>query len=283
MMRALALFAAAAAAHGLAPLSPRFGAVLGAALLVGLAVLLALAASATPSALAVASGAIGGFASGALLDAAPALAGALLVTLCFGERTLRVREQNARLVHLGLSAAAGALAGWLAARYAGADLLVRAVVIVVSAVLTALPLLVPADDPVAFALEDLARDVDPPARDALRAGAELRRDVDESLLDRDSARDAREAWKNLLRLAHARARLERPRARGADARQRSEAVLRRLDQRIAAHVASLTKMYTAADAASAATLSLDDSALEKVDSAGTSLDEVSKAIVEEVA
>jgi hypothetical protein len=59
-------------------------------------------------------------------------------------------------------------------------------------------------------------------------------------------------------------------------------VLRRLDQRLFDHVSSLTKMYTAADAASAATLSLDDTALQKVGAAGTSLDAVSKAIVEEV-
>jgi hypothetical protein len=273
-MRTLTLLVAAAAAHGLAPFTPRLGMVLGSMALVALAILLALAATGIPSALAVASGALGAFASGVVAGAGPALAGALLVTLCFAERTLRVRDNKARLLHLGLAAAAGALAAWLSTRYAGADMIVRAVVVVVAAVLTAVPLAVPADDPVAFALDDIAKDVAEPAKASLAAGAELRRSVDESLLDRESARDARQAWKNLVRLAQARARLERPR-RGADA------VVRRLDQRIGEHVASLTKMYTAADAASAATLSLDDSALQKVDSAGDSLDEVSKAIVEE--
>jgi hypothetical protein len=273
-MRTLTLLVAAAAAHGLAPFTARLGTVVGSMALVALAVLLALAATGIPSALAVASGALGAFASGAVAGAGPALAGALLVTLCFAERTLRVRENKARLLHLGLAAGAGALAAWLSTRYAGADIVVRAVVVVVAAVLTALPLSVPADDPVAFALDDVAEDVAKPAKDSLRAGAELRRTVDESLLDRQSARDARQAWQNLVRLAQARARLEKPR-RGSDA------VLRRLDQRIAEHVESLTKMYTAADAASAAALSLDDTAREKVDSAGSSLDEVSKAIVEE--
>jgi hypothetical protein len=278
-MRVLTLLAAAAMAHGLAPFATRFGTVIGAAALVALAVLLALAASSTPSALAVASGALGAFASGVVSDTGPALAGALLVALCFGERSLRVREPRARALHIGLAAGAGALAAWLSMRYVGADVIVRSVVVVVAAVLTATPLLVPAEDPVAFLLTELAGEVPEPSRASLTAGAELRCSVDESLLDRESAKDARKAWQNLIRLAQARVRLEIP--RGAAARARSDAVLRRLDQRILEHVASLTKMYTAADAASAATLSLDDTALQKLDSAGTSLDEVSKAIVEE--
>jgi hypothetical protein len=279
-MRVLTLLAAAAAAHGLAPFTTRFGTVVGAVSLVVLAVLLALAASATPNAIAVASGALGAFASGVVSDTGPALAGALLVGLCFTERTLRVREPAARAVHIALAAGAGALAAWLSVRYVGADALVRSVVVVVAAVLTALPLLVPAEDPIAFALGQIAREVPEPASASLTAASELRASVDESLLERESATDARKAWKNLVRLAQARARLELPRG-AAVAKARSEPVLRRLDQRISEHLESLTKMYTAADAASAATLSLDDRALQKVDSAGASLDEVSKAIVEE--
>jgi hypothetical protein len=277
-MRALTLLVAAAAAHGLAPFTTRLGTVAGSAALVLLAVLLALAASAAPSAIAVASGALGAFASGVVAETGPALAGALLVALCFAERSLRVREPRSRALHVGLAAAAGALAAWLSVRYVGADALVRVVVVVVAAVLTSLPLLVAAEDPIAFALEEIAREVPEPARASLAAGAELRRSVDESLLDRESARDASKGWSNLLRLAEARARMERPRGMAA---ARSEAVLRRLDQRVSEHVESLTKMYTAADAASAATLSLDDTALQKLDSAGASLDEVSKAIVED--
>jgi hypothetical protein len=277
-MRVIFLLVAAAAAHGLAPFTGRFGLVLGSAALVALAVLLAIAASGLPSALAVASGALGAFASGAVALAAPALAGALLLALAFGERTLRVREPNQRLVHLGIAAGAGALAGFLSMRYAGADLVVRGVVVVVAAVLSCLPLLVAADEPVAYALDDLARDLPDPSRAALVSGAELRRTVDESLLDRESAKDARDAWKNLLRLGEARARLERTRPKSA---ARAEAVVRKLDQRISDHVAALTKMYTAADAASAAELSLDSSALEKVDTTSTSLEAVSTAMVEE--
>jgi hypothetical protein len=277
-MRTLFLLCAAAAAHGFAPFTSRLGIVFGSIALVALGVLLAIAASGVPSALGVASGALGAFASGAIADAAPALAGALLVVLCFGERTLRVREQSGRLLHLGLAAGAGALAGFLSVRYAGADLVVRAIVVVVAAVLCSLPLLVAADDPLAYALEDMAKDVPDPARASLSSGAELRRSVDESLLDSEGARDARGAWQNLLRLAQARVRLERGRAKAGE---RTGAVLRKLDQRIGAHVEALTKMYTAADAASAAAVSLDDSALEKVDTTSSSLEEVSTAMVEE--
>ena len=60
-------------------------------------------------------------------------------------------------------------------------------------------------------------------------------------------------------------------------------MIRRVDQRIAEHVDSLNRMYTAADAASAAGLSLDDAALRSVETTLETLDEVSKAMMEEVA
>ena len=113
----------------------------------------------------------------------------------------------------------------------------------------------------------------------LSAAAELRRSVDESLLDATGARDARRAWKNLLGLGQARARLATAKAPG----ERAQAVIRRVDQRIAEHVDSLNRMYTAADAASAAGLSLDDAALRSVETTLETLDEVSKAMMEEVA
>jgi hypothetical protein len=276
-MRALTVLIASATALGYAPFASRFGAVLGATLSVLLGVLLALAASYSVNALAVAGGALGAFASGVLYEAGPALAGAALVGLCYAERTLRVRDKNSRIVHLILALGAGALAGYASSRYAGAELLVRGVVAAIAAVLAAAPLLVPADDSVAFALDELANDADDATATQLSRAAELRRSVDETLLDRDADRDARRAWKNLLRLAQARSRLSRR------AEQAPEAVVRRLDQRIADHVSSLTRMYTAADAASAATLSLDDGTLANVDTAGESLDEISKAMVEDVA
>lgn len=278
-MRALSLLFASALAFGFLPFSSRFGTVLGAALAVAFGVLLALAASFGPNAIAVASGALGAFASGVLASHIPALAGAVLLGLAYTERTLRVRDRNSRIVHLVLALGAGSLAGYLATHYAASEMLVRAVVIVIAAVLATAPLMITADDPLAHALDGLADDIDEAAAEKLRAAAELRRSVDESLLDAASARDARRAWKNLLGLAQARARLAAARAPS----ERALAVRLRVDQRIAEHVDSLNRMYTSADAASAAGLSLDDTALRNVETTRETLDEVSKAIMEEVA
>jgi hypothetical protein len=278
-MRALTLLSASALAYGFMPFAGRLGSVFGAVATVALGVLLALAASFGPNAVAVASGALGAFGSGVVANQAPALAGALLLVFAFSERTLRVRDKNSRIVHLLLAAGAGGVAGYLALHYAGSEILVRAVVVIVAAVLATAPLMIPADDALAHALDDLAGTVDAPAAAQLSAAAELRRSVDESLLDPASARDARRAWKSLLRLGRARSRLIGQRALN----ERAQAVVRRLDQRIADHVGSLTRMYTAADAASAAGVSLDDGALESVESAGETLDEVSKAMMEDVA
>jgi hypothetical protein len=278
-MRALTLLFASALAYGLLPFSTRLGTVLGAVIAVGFGVLLALAASFSANAIAVASGAIGAFASGVLSTHAAALAGAVLLGLAFSERTLRVRDRNSRIVHVIVALGAGGLAGHLAMQYAASDVLVRAVVIVIAAVLSAAPLMIPADDPLAHALDDLGGSISGESGQKLSAAAELRRSVDESLLDATGARDARRAWKNLLGLGQARARLATAKAPG----ERAQAVIRRVDQRIAEHVDSLTRMYTAADAASAAGLSLDDAALRSVETTLETLDEVSKAMMEEVA
>jgi hypothetical protein len=115
----------------------------------------------------------------------------------------------------------------------------------------------------------------------LREAAELRRTVDEDLLDRKTARHAGGTWASLLRLAEARLRL----ARSPLARKESspaEAVLKRVDERIADHVKALSRAYTAAGAAQAAEASLDDTALRSVENAGESLEQVSRAIVDEV-
>ncbi|MBI3203782.1 MAG: hypothetical protein HYZ29_19740 [Myxococcales bacterium] len=276
-MRALTLLFASAFAYGLLPYSSRLGTVLGAVVAVGFGVLLALAASFSSNAVAVASGAIGAFTSGVLASHAPALAGAALLGLAFAERTLRIRDRNSRIVHVVVALGAGGLAGYLAMQYSASEPLVRVVVIVIAAVLSAAPLMIPADDPVAHALDELGSVITGESGAKLGAAAELRRSVDEALLDSSGARDARRAWKNLLGLGQARARLSSAKAPS----ERAEAVIRRVDQRIAEHVDSLNRMYTAADAASAAGLSLDDAALRSVETTRETLDEVSKAIIEE--
>lgn len=302
-MKKLAFLVAAAVCFGLAPFTPRLGAVPGSIALVALAIVLALAASATSSALAVAGGALGAFASGMLLSTSPAAAGAALAGLCFAERSLRVRGQSARLLHLGAAVIGGALAGSLSMSFALATPPVRAVAVIVAAVLLALPLLIDADDPVAHALEGAAIDVGGATGAALREAAELRRTVDDDLLDARTARHARDTWAALLRLTEARLRLsrsplgKRALARvepGTSAGDRGDAkpaegepspalaVLHRVDERITDHVKALGRAYTAAGAARAAEASLDDAALRGVETAGESLEQVSRAFVDEV-
>jgi hypothetical protein len=280
--RRFALLTAAAAAFGLSPLASALGPVAGSALFVTLGVLLALAASGAISAVTVAAGAVGAFAAGVLLPVSAPLAGAVLLTLCFAERSLRVRTTMARASHVGLAAIGGALASGLAAQYAAVDLTVRGVVVVVAAVLASIPLLIEADDAVAHSLDELAEEVPSPTRAELHEGAELRRNVDASMLERHDERQANKTWRALLNLAHARARLERTPRRKSDDRQRP-AVVRRLDDKIAAHVAALARMYTAADEARAAEMSLDDGAMRSVEDKGESLEEMSRAIVQEAA
>ncbi|WP_437487152.1 hypothetical protein WME75_06020 [Sorangium sp. So ce1014] len=301
MLRKVAFVAAAALSLGLASLALRLGPVPGSLLLVAAAVLLAVAASGAFASLAVAGGALGALAFGVLGAASPAAAGAALAGLCFAERSVRVRGRSARLLHIGTALAGGALAGSLTAAFGAGSLALRGVALVVSAVLVALPFLIDADDPVAHALDGAAGEITGPARASLREGAELRRTVaGEELLDGRAARQARATWASLLRLAEARARLERTLAVGRAARERkasqgepppagegaagapAEAVIGKVDARIADHVAALTRAYTAVSAAQAAEASLDDAALVGVEAMGESLEQVSKTMVEEV-
>ncbi|AGP34330.1 hypothetical protein [Sorangium cellulosum] len=307
MLRKIAFVAAAALSLGLSPLALRLGPVAGSLLLVAAAVLFAVAASGALVSLAVAGGALGALAFGLAGAASPAAAGAALAGLCFAERSVRVRGRGARLLHVGAALSGGALAGSLLAAFGAASLALRGVALAVSAVLVALPFLVDADDPVAHALDGVAGEITGPARASLREGAELRRTVaGEELLDRRAARQARATWSSLLRLAEARARLERTLAVGRAAQGReartgepppagaggaeaaraagapAEAVVGKVDARIADHVAALTRAYTAVSAARAAEASLDDAALVGVETMGDSLEQVSKTMVEEV-
>ncbi|HHH30342.1 MAG TPA: hypothetical protein ENK57_18640, partial [Polyangiaceae bacterium] len=238
MIARIALFLTAALAFAANPIADRLDAVIGSLMLVAVGIGLSLAASASISAVTAAAGAVGAFAGGVLYATSPAVAGAALVGLCYAERTLRVRTPVARAVHVGLALLVGALAGALAAHYAAAAIAVRVVVAVVSAVLVALPTLVEADNPMAYALEGLAERVGDGAAEAMTNGAELRRSVDERMLDDESRKHARETWRSLLRLSQARARLERA---GSPKRVRGAAVVERIDERLAEHVTALER------------------------------------------
>jgi hypothetical protein len=314
-MKKIAFVVAAVSLFAFAPIASRFGPIASSLAIVWLGVLLAILASGTIQSLAIAGGALGAFGSGVLASISPTAAGAVLVAAAFGERTTRVRSRTARAVHVLLALVGGGFAGALSNAYTTASLPVFAVAAVVAGVLAALPLLVEADDPVAHALEQAASLVADPAKRSLLDGAELRRNAQDVPLDRATAKRVKTTWHSLLRLSEARVRLERtrpqallriaqqvaapqapvstdapsstPAASGSQTSQTSapstsaaDAVLGMVDQRIAEHVNVLARAYTAVDAASAARVGLDDTALKNVESMGESLDEVSRAIVE---
>jgi len=279
-MKKIAFLLAAASTFTALPLtlSGGAGSTVSAVLLVALSVGLAVAASESLNALAVGAGAMGALFSGVLGVVSPAVGGAALVGLAFAERTTRVRGSSARVVHLGGALLGGAIAGAIAHAYAPAAFVVRAVAVVVSAVVVALPLLVDADDPVAHMLDQSARDVSGEAQASLKEGAELRRSADDVVLTRADAKRVRRTWRSLLRLAEARVRLERAAARtkGGSA----GAVVEMVNQRIEDHVRVLTRAYTAVDTAHAAAAGLDDADLRSVEVVGESLEEESRALVE---
>jgi hypothetical protein len=292
-MRRAIFLVAAACAFGLAPFASKLGVLGGAALLLMLAVGLAAAASGGVYSLAVSAGALGAFTSGVLASASGAVAGACLVGLAFAERTIRVRGGTAKLVHVGVALLGGALAGTMSAAYASAPPVARCVSIAVSAVLVALPLLIDADDPVAHALDMAASQLQGAVAVSLRQGAELRRNVEDVPLDRETGRGVAHTWRALVRLTEARARLERGRGRARVAMHPpggpqapalppspADSVRNMIDQRIAEHVTALSRAYTAVDAAHAAELGLDDAAMRSVDAVGETLEDVSRAMVE---
>ncbi len=278
-MRRMLLPLSAAATFGAAPLAAKLGALPGSALLVALGVLLAVSASASLSALALAAGALGAFAGAVLGSVAPAAGGAVLVALAFAERTMRVRGTNARVAHLGGAAVVGALAGSLATAYSSASPAVRGVAVLVCAVLVALPLLVEADDPLAASLELASRRVKDPARASLRDAAELRRQVRDVPLDEATRVTVAATWRALGKLAESRIRALRTETLVSSSSP-AAAVAQRLDERIADHVAALARAYTAADAARVAESTLEDAALKDAESASESLEEHSRALVD---
>jgi hypothetical protein len=253
----------------------------GAIVSVALAVLVATSASGGANAVAMAYGAAGALAAGILSPGASVVGGSVLLAAAYAERTGRVRGRTAKLLHLAGAAVSGAIAGAIVASFAHAPIGVRTVSVIVAAVLATIPHLVFADDLVASALDAASQEVDEPAKRALAAGADLRRNADDALLDRETSRTVRRTWRALVRLAEARARVQRSGAVPAlPARGAADGVLTMLDARIADHVGAIARAYAAVDTVRAAELGLDDAALRTAESAGEALERVSSAIVD---
>lgn len=276
-MKKALLLASAAAAFGLAPYAKPLGQVPGAAWLVLLGVALGLGTSGYVSALAIAFGATAALTGTILGSVSPAVGGAVLVALAYGERTLRVRTAQGKLLHVGAAFGAGALAGTVAMAYGTAQTAVHAVAVVVAAVLVTLPQLIDADDPLAHSLEGASKLVEGSAKGSLRDGAELRRQAMDIPLDDEAQTLAGKTWVALDKLADVRVRLERTKR---DGNKTSGAIAEMIDGKIRDHVSALGRVYTAADTKRAATVGLDDLALKNVETASASMDDVSEALAE---
>ena len=136
-MKKLAFVVAAASLFALAPVANRFGPVASSIALVWLGVLVAICASGTANAMAVATGALGAFGAGVLAPLSPAAAGAVIVAAAFAERTTRIRSRTARAVHVLVALVGGALAGSLSSAFSASSLPVTVVAVIVASVLAA--------------------------------------------------------------------------------------------------------------------------------------------------
>jgi MFS family permease len=300
-MNALAPFRvplAAALLFGAAPFLGRLPPLPASLALVVLAVTFACAASGIVSAIAIGAGAIGALVAASFGGVATLAGGALIVTAAYAERTLRVRGTASRSLHVGLAAVTGAAAGALVHSYIAASPTFRVVASAMAATLLLVPLLIPADDAVASALEQLASQLPASLRYPLLDTVALRRHGRDVPFDRSTSREVSRTWSSLLRLAEARARLDESR-RAAPAHltgrapsksavdesnvappSPADAVAAMLERKIHEHVGVLARAYTAVDAARAATLGLDDAAMRTVETTGDVMDEMSRAMVD---
>jgi MFS family permease len=277
-MRRFAYFIACGLLFATLPSVETLPVLISSALLVAMGVALACAASGRFNALAVAAGAVGAFGSGALRPVVPAAAGALLFALAFGERSLRVRSPAARMAHVGISLVGGALAGQLLAAFSSSNVALWLVSIVVAVALSALPLLLDADDPKAFALDQIAREAPPAAAKLLTDAAELRRNSLDVSLEPSAKASVERSWDALMGLGEARSKLEKTRMRSAS--EAIDSVAKMLEEKMSAHLDALRKAFSAADSMKVFARVADDGALAGVAATGESLEEVSKVLLE---
>ena len=277
-MRRLLYVVAVAVAFFALPIANRQGLFVSVAALVLVGVGLALLASAHANAVSVGTGAFAALGAGVMGTTSPAAAGAAFVMLVFAERTMRIRGNVPRAVHVLLSLVAGGMSGAITAMYVNAQPLVYGVACATAAVISGLPLLIDADHPVAHALDLVASDLPSPVRASLREGATLLRESADIPLDPAVERDVQTTWKSLLRLAQSRAKVEtHARARAG---KHVQGVVAMLDKRIAEHVSLLSRATIATDTANAARLGMDDTALKSVKSAGLALEATGEAMID---
>lgn len=280
-MRRALYFVLAAPMFLLPGLFLQTGHLIGSLLFLGFGVALGCAASGYRGSLPIAGGALAalfaGILGGGMLGVTNgALATAVFFALVFAERTLRIRANAGKGVHLALAVAGGALAGTIAESYAGAAFAVHTVASLVALAAVGLPLLVDADDHVAYHLAQLAEGVHEPAKAGLLRAANLRRATHDVELDASTTQDVDKTFHSLSRLGEARAKLQASAQNNATAK----GVLGMLDAKIEQSVAALEKALTATMAVRAAEAAKDDGAAANVEAKGSGLEEATKLLAE---
>lgn len=218
---------------------------------------------------AVALGAAGALAHAALAPLSIALAGGALFAFVFTARAVRARTPFSRSLTLALGVVGGAVGTTIAVAYAGDAVFIRVTAIVVGALVATAAMLVPIDDPVAWALRDLSDRTTGPLRwRLLRAVALRRRHVDLAEgLSRTVRRKLERAWRGLVRAA--RTRVESP-GGARDA----------LELRVVAYVRALGRVARAAADANALSADMDDAVLAELKLARDDIEARAHALAE---
>lgn len=232
------------------PWLPQFPGVAAAVLAVTACVATACVATGSLSALAIASGALAAVCAVALGPVSPEIAGAVTVALIFAARGLRARTDALRGIAALTALASGAAGAVVVSHFGHASVAIQAAAMLVSGVSASLPLMVPADDAIAWSLVHYAAGMAGAPGAVLLRAVVLRRRVEGELegLSTVARRRLDRAWTTLE--AVSRSRLL---ARGATAGV--------LDRRIASHVDALERAYASADERIARAAGLDDNAL----------------------
>lgn len=257
------------------------GHLIGSLLFLGFGVGMGITASGYRGSLPIAGGALaalfaGALGGGALGVAHASLAAAIFFALVYAERTLRIRSNTGKAIHLALALGGGALAGTIAESYSAAAVAVHAIASLVAVAVVGLPLLVDADDHVAHNLATLGFGLDEPAKAGLVKAANLRRAAADVPLDGSTKTDVERTFRSLERLGEARLKLQE----SAKTSETAKNVLGMLDTKIDQHVSALEKALTATMAVRAVEAAKDDGAAANVEAKGSGLEEATKLLAE---
>lgn len=226
------------------------------------------------SVLSVAAGALGGFAHDGLRAATPALAFALFTLLVTFERTLRMPSRRGQIAHGALALVGGAMAGSIVESYADAARPLWWVALAVAVALFSMPLVLDEDDSVARALERTAGLLPAGPAEALREAALLKRGSVNVAIREASRETVLKSFESILKLGEARLQMSKSLTLGEEGKSVTDI----LDTKIRAQVEVVRKAFAASEAVHAIVQTADTSAVDSLQVAGESLEEVRKVL-----